>query len=141
LFALGIKNKGNKTMIYPNPKQLADRLRKARESAGLSIEDVGALLAPRYVGTKAMALKSGIEEIESIEAGKEDVGRLLLIYLARMYGCSVSQLVSDPIDLNGLTPIEAFNRDLITEGRLAELLGVSRLEARGMVLEAGQAHA
>jgi hypothetical protein len=58
-----------------------------------------------------------------------------LAILARLYGCLVSQLVGEPIDLDGLTPIEAFNRGLITEGLLAELLGVSRLEARRMVLE------
>jgi hypothetical protein len=82
-----------------------------------------------------MALKSGIEEIAAIEAGKEDGGKLLVVFLARLYGCSVSQLVGEPIDLGGLTPIEAFNRGLITEGSLMELLGVSRLEAREMVLE------
>lgn len=121
-------------------KQLADRLCKAREAAGLSIEGVGSLLASRYVGTEAMELKSGIEEIKSIEAGQEEVGGLLLVYLTRIYGCSASQLVSEPIDIDGLTPIEAFNHDLITEGCLAERLGVSRLEARRMVLESGQAH-
>jgi transcriptional regulator with XRE-family HTH domain len=127
-------------MTHPNPQQLADRLRQAREAAGLSIEVVGARLACRYVGNEAMALKSGIEEIEAIEAGKEDGGKLLVVFLARLYGCSFSQLVSEPIDLDGLTPIEAFNRGLITEGRLMELLGVSRLEARRMVLEDGRAN-
>ena len=126
---------------HPNPEQLADRLRQAREVAGLSIEDVGARLACRYVGTEAMALKSGIEEIAAIEAGKEDGGKLLVVFLARLYGCSVSQLVSEPIDLDGLTPIEAFNRNLITEGSLMELLGVSRLEAREMVSEDGKPNA
>jgi transcriptional regulator with XRE-family HTH domain len=118
-----------------NQINLADRLKRARQSAGLSLEDVSTRLALRYVGTKSMALKSGIEELEAIEAGTEEVGSLLLICLARLYGCSVSQVVADPIDLAGYSPIEAFNRELITEGRLAELLGVSRLDARRLVDE------
>jgi transcriptional regulator with XRE-family HTH domain len=127
-------------MTHPNPQQLADRLRQAREAAGLSIEDVGARLACRYVGNEAMALRSGIKEIEAIEAGNEDGGKLLVVFLARLYGCSVSQLVGEPIDLDGLTPIECFDRNLITEGHLAELLGVSRVEAREMVLGDDQVH-
>jgi transcriptional regulator with XRE-family HTH domain len=118
-----------------NNIRLADRLRQAREAAGLSIEEVGALLASRYVGPEAMTINSGIEEIEGIEAGQESVGNLLIIYFARLYGCSVSRLVAEPIDLAGHSPIEAFNLDLITEGWLMELLGVSRLEARRMVDE------
>jgi transcriptional regulator with XRE-family HTH domain len=115
--------------------KLADRLKQAREAAGLSIEEVGALLGAHYVGTESMAIKSGIEEIERIEAGQESVGNLWIIYFARLYGCSVSRLVAEPIDLAGHSPIEAFNLELITEGRLMELLGVPRLEARRMVDE------
>jgi hypothetical protein len=79
--------------------------------------------------------------IDGIEAAEITPTSMELAILARLYGCSVSQLVGDPIDLNGFTPIEAFNRGLITEGSLMELLGVSRLEAREMVLDNGHANA
>jgi transcriptional regulator with XRE-family HTH domain len=130
LFTLGVKK-----MTHPNPQQLADRLRQAREAAGLSIEQAACSL---HRGD--LDFYSG-RFIESVEAAEFKPTSMELAILARLYGCSVSQLVSEPIDLDGLTPIEAFNRALITEGHLAELLGVSRLDARRMVLEDGKPNA
>ena len=122
-------------MTHPNPQQLADRLRQAREAAGLSIEQAACSLH-----RSDLNFYSG-RFIESIETAEITPTSMELAILARSYGCSVSQLVGEPIDLDGLTPIEAFNRGLITEGSLMELLGVSRLDARRMVLEDGKPNA
>lgn len=108
------------TLNNIDPNVLGDRLKSAREKAQISTK-----LAARIIS-------SFPESIVAIESGKSRIRATELIKLARAYDCSVSSLVAKPLEGD---PIALYKNGEITEGQLAEALGVSRLEAREMVVE------
>src|SRR5438270_6187274 len=65
------------------PEELGQRLRKAREDAGIKQEEAASVL-----GLDATA-------IAKIEHGKRGVGALELMHLATLYNVSVSELLAD----------------------------------------------
>ena len=117
-----------------SPQQLGERLRTAREHAGLSPSQVWWFMGKYYPGL----FPDLPEALSRIEKGDYEEGEYisskLLIYLANLYGTTVADLVM-PVeigvlkgDLDGV--LHAYSAGIISEGLAAHLLGLSRVEVR-----------